>query len=138
MYLLDTNVLSELIRKRPDRAVVSRIRRTPADQLFTSVVSVAELRYGAALREDRDAFWKKIVERVLARLRILRLDERSAVIAGDVLARLKTAGTPIGLADVLIGSVALANGCAVVTRNRPHFDRIPGLAVEDWSEAQRQ
>ena len=138
MYLLDTNVLSELMRKRPDRAVVDRIRATSAEQLHTSVVTVTELRYGAALREDREQFWKLIVERILTRVQVLRLDERSAVIAGDVQARLKAEGRPIGLADVLIGAIALANGCRVVTRNRPHFDSIPGLEVEDWSKPLRQ
>ena len=138
MYLLDTNVLSELMRKRPDPAVVGRIRRTAADQLHTSVVNVTELRYGASLRKDHEEFWRHIVEMILARVQVLRLDERSAVIAGDIQARLKAEGRPIGLADVLIGSIALANGCKVVTRNRPHFDRITGLEVEDWSERLRQ
>jgi len=132
MYLLDTNVLSELMRKQPDPEVVDRVRKTPADHLWTSVVTLAELRSGACLRDDTGLFWKMIVERVLSRVRVLNLDERSAVVAGDILARLKKQGQPIGLADVMIGAIALVNGCAVVTRNRPHFDRIPGLHVPDW------
>jgi tRNA(fMet)-specific endonuclease VapC len=133
MYVLDTNVLSELIRRRPNPDVVERLRNTPPDQLFTSAVSVTELRNGAAMRDDFELFWKRIVIEILSRVKVLHLEERSAVIAGDILARLRKRGRSIGLADALIGAIALANDCAVVTGNRQHFDRIPGLEVEDWS-----
>jgi predicted nucleic acid-binding protein len=138
MYLLDTNVLSELIKKRPHPRVITQIRRTAPSMLFTSVVTVAELRSGAAARDDFEPFWSKVVVEILSRVKILHLDERAAVIAGDLLALLRRRGRPIGLADVLIGAIALAHGCAVVTGNRQHFARIPGLDVVCWHGPERQ
>ncbi len=131
-YLLDTNVLSEAIRKRPDRTLMARLDATPTHRLTTSAICVTELRYGSARRDDRQAFWKRIADGILPRLRILPFGVAEALRAGDVFAQLEASGTKIGLEDVLIGATALEQGLTVVTRNVRHFDRIPGLVVESW------
>jgi tRNA(fMet)-specific endonuclease VapC len=131
-WLLDTDTLSEIVRRRPSPALLERLSEVDPGSLFTSVINVAELRYGAALREDRDPFWRKIEERIISQVRVVGLDERAAPVAGDIRAHLRTRGEKIGLADVLIGAIALAKGLTVVTNNLSHFSRIPGLKAVNW------
>ena len=131
-YLLDTNVLSEVLRKRPDTRLLERLRSASALDLATSVVCVAELRYGAARHPSGPRLWQRIVREVLPRVRVLPLREGEAARAGDLLARLEAKGEPIGIEDVLIAATALEGGLTVATRNLRHFSRVEGLAVESW------
>ena len=132
MYLLDTNILSELVKKQPAKGFISKLGSVEADQLFTSSITVAELRMGAALRSNKTLFWKKIEEQILSRIQILPVDHLAALFAGDILALLKQHGIPIGLADALIGSIALSKNMTMVTANVRHFERIPKLRIENW------
>ena len=131
-YLLDTNLLSEVLRKRPDPGVLDRLRAASARRLCTSAICIAELRHGAARHPSGGSLWERIASEVLPRVRILPLGEAEAIRAGDLLATLEARGEPIGIEDVLIGATALVGDLAVATRNTRHFDRIPGLAVESW------
>jgi tRNA(fMet)-specific endonuclease VapC len=131
-YLLDTNVISELFKRRPAPAVVERIRSAPARDLFTSVVCVSELRYGAARHPRGEALWRRVTAEILGRLQILPIGWDEAVRAGDLLAVLERRGLPIGIEDLLISATALEHGMTVVTRNLKHFTRIEGLSVECW------
>ena len=131
-YLLDTNVLSEILKKRPEPRVIERLAALPSRAVATSVICVAELRHGAARRPQHTGLWTRIARDVLPRVSILPIHEAEAIRAGDLLASLESMGKPIGLEDVLIGATALENRLAVVTRNTRHFRQIPGLAVESW------
>ena len=130
--LLDTNVLSEILKKRPEPKVLEKLRSVPARAIATSAVCVTELRYGTARYPARAGLWERISREVLARVRIIPFGEAEAVRAGDLLALLESKGVRIGTEDVLIGATALEAGLSVVTRNVRHFDRIPGLIVESW------
>jgi predicted nucleic acid-binding protein len=132
VYLLDTKVLSEVLRKRPDAGLLARLGAVPAEALFTSCISVMELRHGAARRPDRGALWRRIEREVLPRVRVLGLDVEVALVAGEVQAQLWATGRPIDLEDVLIGATALVRRLAVVTNNVAHFARIPNLRVVNW------
>ena len=131
-YLLDTNVLSEVLKKRPEPSVVARLREIAPGPVFTSAVCVTELRYGARRRPGGDLLWERIEREVLSRVRILPFGEKEARRAGDLLADLEAAGQPIGIEDVLIGATALVGSLTVATRNVRHFRRLRGLAVESW------
>lgn len=133
-FLLDTNVLSEVIKKRPDSAVIERLASVPAEGLFTSAICVTELRYGAVRHRRGHSIWERIEGEILPRLQVLPLAMSEALRAGDLLADLASRGEPIGLEDVLIAATALENGLTVVTRNLKHFTRIPGLRAESWWE----
>jgi tRNA(fMet)-specific endonuclease VapC len=133
-YLLDTNVLSELVKKRPSPAVLERLGNAPREHLATSSVCVAELRFGAARHPEGEALWARISREVLPNFRVLSLGRLEAEHAGDIRAALESRGQMIGIEDVLIGATALANDLAVATRNLKHFDRISGLIVESWWE----
>ncbi len=131
-FLLDTNVLSELLRKRPAPSVLERLQSAPKEELLTSVICLTELRFGASRVPSGEKLWARIADEVLPRVRALPIGEKEGVLAGDVLADLEMRGETIGVEDVLIGATALANGLTVVTRNLRHFQRIQGLKTESW------
>lgn len=134
-YLLDTNVISEILKKRPFPGVLRRVREARGERLATSAVCVAELRFGAARHPSGRTLWQRLSRDVLDRIRILPLGFEEAVRAGEVLATLEARGKTLGIEDVLIGATALEHGLTLVTRNLKHFRRIEGLAVESWWEA---
>lgn len=135
MYLLDTNILSELIKKHPSPIVLSQLASKPAHTLFTSCICIMELRFGSVLRADTEIFWEKITQEIISRVKIVPISGREALSAGNILAELRKKGESIGLEDVLIAASALANQYIVVTANIRHFSRIKGLKVENWLEA---
>jgi len=85
MRLLDTNVLSQLTRSRPDPGVIEGLRRWDSETIFASAVTRYELRFGAALREDATRFWARVEAEILPVVTWLpvspRLAERGAIIA---------------------------------------------------------
>jgi tRNA(fMet)-specific endonuclease VapC len=131
-YLLDTNVLSEVMKKRPDEGVMRRLRSERPSDLVTSVVCVSELRYGAARVSDTVTLWDRIAREVLSTIEALPLGAAEALRAGDVLADLEARGEPIGIEDVWIAATAMENRLIVVTRNLRHFERVPELKCESW------
>jgi tRNA(fMet)-specific endonuclease VapC len=135
LYLLDTNVLSEVLRRVPSAAVMARLAEADPDDLYTTSITVMELRYGAARRPDRRRFWARLQREALSRVRVVGIGAREAETAGDLLADLAAGGVPIGIEDTLIAAAALTNGLALVTRNVRHFERVPRLEVENWFEA---
>src|SRR5882672_37405 len=93
-YLLDTNVLSELLKKRPEPAVVRALNVIPAEDLFTSSICVMELRRGSRRHPRSEQLWERIRRDLLCRVQILAFGEQEAVLAGDISAELATAGMP--------------------------------------------
>jgi tRNA(fMet)-specific endonuclease VapC len=128
-YLLDTNVLAELVR-RPRGRVARRLAREGERSVCTSIVVAAELRFGAA-KSGAEPLLRQ-VDLVLQALQILPLeapvDEEYARLRHDLQSR----GLPIGPNDLLIAAHALAAGLTVVTGNDREFSRVPGLRVENW------
>jgi len=128
-YLLDTNILSHLIR-HPQGQVRRHLERVGEDSLCTSVIVACELRYGA-LRSGS----KRISERVQTLLQIIpvlalepEVDEHYA----DIRTHLEHQGTPIGHNDLLIAAQARHLELVMVTHNVREFQRVPRLPVENW------
>jgi predicted nucleic acid-binding protein len=132
MYLLDTNILSELIKKTPNENLIHRLDSVPAPSLCTAGVCIMELRYGALRVENRPGLWERIQENIVSKLQILSFGYKEALSAAEILVSLHTKGRPIGVEDVMIGAVALGNGLAVITANTKHLSQISGLTVENW------
>ena len=128
-WMLDTHVLSELIRN-PQDTLRQKVAGASPDTLCTSIVVACELRFGA-LRKGSDTLTRR-VEQLLEALPVLPFDEPADRHYADIRASLERAGTPIGSHDLLIGAHARSLGLTVVTRNVREFERIPGLKVEDW------
>ncbi len=132
MRLLDTNILSEIIRPRPNPQVIERLFALPFDRLFASEMTRYELRRGACLRPDADLLWRRLESMVLPVVQWLDVTEAISLRAAELAASLQRSGQPIGLIDTLLAATAHAYGLTMVTRNVRHFEHVPGLAVENW------
>jgi tRNA(fMet)-specific endonuclease VapC len=128
-YLLDTNIVSDLVR-RPAGRVAQHVRRVGETRICTSIVVAAELRFGAVKRGSRRL--SDQLETVLRALDVLPLETPADAVYGDLRVRLERAGRPIGGNDLLIAAQAVALGHAVVTDNEREFARITGLRCENW------
>lgn len=132
MYLLDTNVLSEILRRSPDVRVTRRLHAIALSNLYASEITRYELRFGAALRSDGEALWRRIVEEVVPLASWLPVDERVALAAAKLRGALRKAGHPIDVQDAFIAATAMSHNLVLVTRNLRHFEHVPDLDVENW------
>jgi tRNA(fMet)-specific endonuclease VapC len=128
-YLLDTNILSALIRN-PQGPVAARIGQVGEAAICTSIICAAELRYGAAKRGSARLTGQ--METVLGAVDILPFETPADAVYGKIRCQLEQAGTPIGGNDLLIAAQAKALGFTVVTDNEREFARVEGLAWENW------
>jgi tRNA(fMet)-specific endonuclease VapC len=128
-YLLDTNIVSDLVRRSQGRAA-EHIREIGEARVCTSVIVAAELRYGAVQMGSQRLTAQ--LDAVLEALDILPFETPADAVYGAIRARLEQAGQPIGANDLLIAAHALAAGCALVTDNESEFRRIEGLPRENW------
>jgi len=128
-YMLDTNIISDLIRNPQGRAA-KRIARVGENSIWTSIIVAAELRYGCAKNGSERLL--KAVEDLLGEIDVLPLDVPADAEYGGLRAELETAGKPIGGNDLLIAAHAYAVGATIVTANTDEFKRIRGLKVENW------
>lgn len=128
-YLLDTNIVSDLIRN-PQGNVARRIAKVGATQVCTSIIVAAELRYGAEKRGA--ASLSERLEAVLERLEVLPFETPADANYALLRVKLERSGKPIGAHDLLIAAHALCLGCAIVTDNEREFGRVAGLKLENW------
>ena len=128
-YLLDTNILSDLIR-HPQGKAARQIAKVGEDSICTSIIVAAELRYGCA--KSGSAKSRKAVDDLLGEIEVLPLELPPDADYGAIRAALEIAGTPIGGNDLLIASHAKAIGAVVVTANTQEFRRVNGVKVENW------
>jgi hypothetical protein len=137
MILLDTNVLSELTRKEPHAAVTAWLDRQPALSLWTSSISIFEVRFGlqvmaAGRQRDHlvtafDEFCADVLEN-----RILAFDSGAAHEAADLTALRKKRGFPVDLRDTMIAGIALSRRATLATRNTRHFHDLQVPVVNPW------
>jgi tRNA(fMet)-specific endonuclease VapC len=128
-YLLDTNIVSHLVRQ-PQGRVAQRIREVGEAQVCTSIIVAAELRYGAAKKGAPRLSAQ--LEKVLAALEIVPFEMPAEATYGMLRAHLERCGAPIGGNDLLIAAQAVTLGYAIVTDNKRKFSRINGLPCENW------
>lgn len=127
-YLLDTNIVSDLVRN-PQGRVTQRIREVGEAQVCTSIVVAAELRYGAAKKASPRLTTQ--LEAILNALDVLPLEPPADYVYGELRALLERSGQPIGGNDMLIAAQALALGHTIVT-DESEFARVKGLPRENW------
>ena len=128
-YLLDTNILSDLIRN-PQGKAARRIVRAGEDNICTSIIVAAELRYGCA--KSGSAKLQRAVEGLLGEIDVLPFEAPADADYGVIRAALETRGTPIGGNDLLIAAHARALGAIIVTANGSEFRRVKDVKVENW------
>ena len=137
MIILDTNVLSALMRQTPDAAVVDWLDRQPADSVWLSSITVFEVRFGLALlpKGRRRSALERAFESVLTddlANRVLDFDTVAAATAAQLAADRQRAGRAVDLRDTLIAGIALARRATIATRNTKHFDGLDVPVINPW------
>ncbi len=128
-YMLDTNIISDLTRN-PQGKAAKRIAKVGENNICTSIIVAAELRYGCA--KSGSTRLLKAVEDLLGEIEVLPFDVPADTEYGGIRAELEAAGKPSGSNDLLIAAHAYAAGVTIVTANTAEFKRIRGLNVENW------
>jgi len=136
-FLLDTNVVSETMRPRPNGGVVSWLAEADEDRVFISVVTLAELRYGAermavGSRRRRLEEWLRGELPLRFAGRTLSVDGAIADTWGQVVARSEAVGRPIEAMDALIAATVEIHGLTLVTRNVSDFEATVKAIVNPW------
>ena len=129
LYMLDTNIISDLLRN-PDGSAAKRIADVGPDAICVSIITAAELRYGCA--KKRSAKLLAHVEAILQSVQVLAFDVPADAKYGGIRAELEAAGKTIGPNDLLIAAHACSAGAILVTDNTDEFSRVRGLRVENW------
>jgi toxin FitB len=138
MILLDTNVLSDAMLPKPDPAVIAWLDRQPRLSVWTSSVTVLELRFGIALlpRGRQRTRLEQALERTLSEMiedRILALDTVAAEETAVLMADRQRRGRPVELRDAMIAGIAIARKATLATRNTRHFADLPITVVDPWT-----
>ncbi|HEY4471377.1 MAG TPA: type II toxin-antitoxin system VapC family toxin [Stellaceae bacterium] len=139
-YLLDTNVVSELIKSRPDERVVAWIRATDEADLHLSVLTFAEIRYGIekltqSARRERLQRWMDIELADRFEDKILDVDRGVAELWGVIMARAAIVSVRLPVMDTLLAATAEHHGMTMVTRNVRDFARAGVATLDPWSGA---
>ncbi|OYW68968.1 MAG: VapC toxin family PIN domain ribonuclease [Bosea sp. 12-68-7] len=129
-YMLDTNICIYVMKATALSPLKDRFEAL-ADEICISVMTIAELRFGAEKSLRREQSLRAIAD-FSTNLAVLPFDKRAAENYGGLRAELERAGTPCGLHDTQIGAHARSRDLIIVTNNRREFDRMPGLCVENW------
>jgi tRNA(fMet)-specific endonuclease VapC len=128
IFMLDTDTVSFALRGHGN--VAHEITRRGRSDLCVSAISVAELRYGAAMRRSRKI--TRAVGAFFSAVQVMSFDDRAAHHFGTAGAALAHLGVPIGQMDTLIAGHALALDAILVTNNVRHFSKVRGLRCENW------
>jgi len=129
--MLDTNICIYLIKQIPP-ALIQRFGAFPVGDIGISVITLAELEYGAS-KSTQPRRNLEALEQFIAPLEVAMFDRQAAVAYGRIRAVLEKKGRPIGAMDLLIAAQALSLGVRLVTNNEREFRRVPGLRVENWT-----
>lgn len=130
IYLLDTNVCIKLLNNN-NIDVSNKLKTLQPEEIYLSTIVQFELYYGAYKSSKSEQNLAKL-ELFCYQFTILPFDKKSAKIAGKIRSELNKLGTPIGVYDLQIASIALVNNLILVTHNVKEFSRIQNLKYEDW------
>ena len=130
-YMLDTNILIFVIRKK-SKKVLDRLSKHNPDDICISTITFAELMHGVekSLKTEKN---KAVLMQLLSCIEIIDFDCKAAQEYGAIRAKLELQGNPIGPLDTMIAGHARSLGYTLVTNNTKEFNRIENLKIEDWS-----
>jgi tRNA(fMet)-specific endonuclease VapC len=139
-YLLDTNVISELISKQPNKKVVEWLDRLDPNTIYLSVITIGEIRKGieklpSSKRRETVKEWLETDLLLRFQGRIFEITTEVMLIWGKLTARLENEGRPVTAMDSLIAATALQTNCCLVTRNEHDFQHTGVTMINPWKEA---
>lgn len=138
MILLDTNVLSALMRREADPVVIAWLDAQPPESVWTTTITVFEIRFGLEIltkgrkrRALEEAFAKALEEDFDGR--VLPFDQTAANAAARIAARQRDAGRPVEIRDVQIAGIVMARKATLATRNTRHFEGTGISLIAPWA-----
>jgi toxin FitB len=143
MIILDTNVLSALMRAQPDQVVLQWLDRQPDSSVWTTSITIMELRYGLQIMPPGRRRERMTEE--LASILTEEIEERYAIFdvaaaehAGDLMAARRIRGRPVDFRDTMIAGIALSNRATLATRNTAHFADLSVKVVNPWDKVEQE
>jgi predicted nucleic acid-binding protein len=133
MFCFDTDVISAAMRPAPPMQLVRRLARTPVGEQCTTAITLGEILYGAS-RAGRPGLVERLRTLVTAAQAVIPFDGMAAEAYGPLRAELERTGKRLDGSDLRIASIALSRDLTLVTGNVRHFERVPGLRIENWLE----
>lgn len=139
MIVLDTNVISALMRKEPEKPVVKWLDAQPAASIWITAITVMEIRFGLQTmpkgrRQDALIRAFELMLKSMIEGRIASFDTEAGVQAAELMAQRKRKGRPAEVRDTMIAGVVLANRAALATRNTQHFEDLPVTVINPWED----
>jgi toxin FitB len=142
MIVLDTNVISALMRKEPEKPVVRWLDAQPAASVWITSITVMEIRFGLLsmpphpmIKTRRQDALLKSFELMLKNMieaRIASFDADAGIHAAALMSQRKRAGRPAEVRDTMIAGIVLANRATLATRNTQHFNDLPLTVINPW------
>ena len=142
MIILDTNVLSALMRQVPEAPVVAWLDRQPTESIWITSITLFEARLGLALlpkgrrQQTLEAAFARLLEEDLEN-RVLDFDSAAATEAASLAAQRQKTGRPVDMRDTQIAGIALARRATLATRNARHFENLNVPVVDPWEARDR-
>jgi predicted nucleic acid-binding protein len=137
MIVLDTNVISALMRKDPEKPVVKWLDGQPAASIWITAITVMEIRFGLqsmpkGRRQDALLSSFELMLRNMIEGRIASFDAEAGIHAAELMAQRKRLGRPAEVRDTMIAGIVLANRATLATRNTQHFKDLPLTVINPW------
>lgn len=134
-YCFDTDALSGVIRPKPSLPLVRRLASVPIARQFTTAITMGELLFGAK-RRDSATLLAAVEELLASGPTVLPFDATAAERYADLRVALESEGRRLDEPDLRIAAIALSRDLTLITGNTRHFDRVPGLRIENWLQPQ--
>lgn len=132
MYLIDTDTLSNIVKKKPSEVLIKKLREIPSRFQYTTAINIGEIYFGAYKSDRKDKIIKAFEENVFPNVNVLAFDEESGKTFGELKANLEKKGIGCSEPDLRIASIAIQHDLILVSGNIRHFQNIPGLKIENW------
>jgi len=132
MYLFDTDILSNLVKKKPSPYLIERLRGIPQDKQYISSITIGEIVYGAFKSDQKEKYLIQVKDKLIPLVQLIPFDKNEAFAYGEIRSILEKNGTPLNDTDLMIAATAVANNLILITGNESHFSRIENIRVENW------
>jgi len=132
MYLFDTDVLSNIVKRNPSKTLLKKIQKLPKELQYTSSINIGEIYYGANRSHRKEQIIEAFEERVFPSVHIVGFDETSGKLFGELKAALEKQGIVCSEPDLRIASIAIQHDFILITGNTKRFEKISGLSIENW------